>query len=79
MKVWVGIYEHKHGTDVNVFASEELVEAWSQAIADEYWEDFMGDDKKPESRSEMADRYWEVAGDAMPGEYFTSEPHEVQS
>ena len=39
MKVWVAIYEHEYGHDINVFDSPQKAEAWREEIAREYWDD----------------------------------------
>ena len=37
MKVFVAIYEHRHGTDINVFDSEAKALAWRVEIARDCW------------------------------------------
>ena len=36
--VWVAIYKHRHGTDVQVFKSEKGAYAWRTRIAKEWWQ-----------------------------------------
>lgn len=76
MIVYVALYEHKHGVDVSVFSSEAKAHEWSIEIAEEYWDDWM-DEQKPEDKDELASQYWEEVGDHHPGEYFSIYPKEV--
>ena len=39
MKVWVAIYEHRHGHDIRTFDDAQKAEAWREEIAREYWDD----------------------------------------
>lgn len=39
MKVWVAMYEHKYGTDVCVFSTEEKALAWRDEIGRDWWSD----------------------------------------
>lgn len=77
MKVYVAIYEHRHGTDVNVFDSEAKALAWRAEIARDCWKEFL-DEPMPEDEEEVCRVYWEVAGECMNhAEYFNIEEKEV--
>lgn len=65
--VWVTMYDHKHGTDIEVFESEASAEAYRQELADDWWDDFMEEDR-PTDPKEAADAYF-TAG-AKHGEFF---------
>jgi hypothetical protein len=76
MKVVVATYEHRHGTDMRVFATYELANAWRVEIADRYWlEQRTGD--KPSDRAAMADEFWNAAGEAG-SEFFNHDTHDVE-
>lgn len=57
-KVWVAVYDHRHGEDIRAFDSEDKCLEWRQEIADEWWDKEIGD-PRPVSLEELADRYWE--------------------
>jgi len=65
--VWVTMYDHKHGTDIDVFYSEEAAEAYRQGLADDWWDEAM-DEPKPADPKEAADAYF--AAGAKHGEFF---------
>lgn len=64
MKVYVTIYEHRHGVDTCVFATFAGAEAQRQSIAEEWWDHELGatgpgpSADKPEDLAELADDYW---------------------
>jgi hypothetical protein len=61
MKVFVGVYEHKHGRDIAVFATAEAAEASRVAIAEQWWEHEMSEGRrKPKTPKATADKYFEV-------------------
>lgn len=74
MKVYVGIYEHRHGNEVRVFDSYDKVEAWRQFIAEEYFEGEFRGVEKPETINEVTDYYW----DNIENEWFNIEITEVE-
>lgn len=77
MKVFVAVYEHRHGTDINVFDSEAKALAWRAEIARDCWKEFL-DEPMPEGEDEMCRVYWEVAGECMNhAEYFNIEEKEI--
>lgn len=80
MKVQVAIYEHRHGTDVRVFQTEEGVEKWRQAIAQEWWDGEMDHDMpEAEPPTVIADLYFNAMAErSSRGESFSSEEAEVQ-
>lgn len=79
MKVYVAVYEHRHGTDIQVFDSNEKAEEWQVQIAKEYWDEaFEGEDEPmPDDEAEMCEMYWCVRGESMTPEYFNIEEKEV--
>jgi len=69
MKVWVAVYEHRHGSDVRVFDDAQKAEAWREEIAEEYWSDLdLGD------LLFDADVYWDNVQD----ELFNYNEYEVE-
>lgn len=59
MKVFVTIYDHKHGTDVNVFSTKELATQHRIDIADEWWVMEYPNKPKPTDPEEMVDAYFD--------------------
>lgn len=57
----VAIYEHPHGMDVRVFASEDQALGWRTRIAQEWWSHAFDDDPPPadESGAEYFERMLE--------------------
>ncbi|WEX09169.1 hypothetical protein [Chelativorans sp. AA-79] len=47
-RVYVAIYEHRHGTDVRVFADEAQAMCWRTGLAKEWWSDAFEDDPPPD-------------------------------
>jgi hypothetical protein len=78
MKVFVAHYEHRHGDDIRVFATEEAAEKWRQAVADEWWEHEMEGDP-PSNPEELADEYFDRMGERYSdSEYFSVYEREVE-
>lgn len=76
MRVFVTVYEHRHGTDVYAFATAQRAELERQRIASEWWSDVFGDgEEMPDDPSEAADIYFDTVTD----EYFNVEECEVQA
>ena len=73
MKVVVATYEHRHGTDIQVFDSLEKAEAWREDLASLYWNDL---DEEPRPETFDADYYWDAMSD-YGGEWFNYEWYEV--
>jgi hypothetical protein len=76
MKVIVTNYEHRHGSDIAIYAKPEDAEAARQAVAEEWWDQEIGDIPKPDDPKEMADEYFENMNEL--GEYWTEETCQVQ-
>ena len=75
--VWVANYEHKHGNDLGVYATEAACIAARNALADTYWSDAFGDKEKPIN---YADEYFEHMEDmGSASEYFSYNEYEVIS
>jgi hypothetical protein len=79
MKVWLGIYEHKHGTDIAVYANQAGAEAWRLALAKEFWTD-RRDEETPDDPTFLDDEqinaaYW----DDNERERFSVEEHPVRT
>lgn len=77
MKVWLTKYEHKHGTDLSVYATEALALAAKATIAAQWWEQELVDEPYPEDPAEAAELYFEKMGERDNGEWFTIEEHDV--
>lgn len=74
--VWVAIYEHRHGTDVCVFNSEEAALAWRDSIAEDYWDYEIGNAiTKPESN--IGETYFDLMFGSPSSEYFRWYQHRV--
>lgn len=65
--VWVTMYDHKHGTDIEVFHTEEAAELFRQQLAAEWWDDEM-EGSMPTDPKEAADAYF--AAGQKHGEWF---------
>lgn len=74
-RVWVAIYEHRHGSDVHVFADERLARRWRTALAKEWWSDAFED--KPPPDEEIGDEYFERMQER--DEFFTMTVCEVEA
>lgn len=70
--VFVAIYEHRRGTDVNVFATEAGALAWKDELARDYWSSYC--EGEPPSEG-AGDAYFEAAGEYSYGEFFSLEEH----
>lgn len=78
MKVFVAIYEHKHGHDTQVFATEAGALQWQTRIAMEWWDNECSPTPRPADIQACADEYWQkMANEAR--EFFEVVEHEVQS
>ena len=73
--VFVAIYEHRHGIDVNVFATEAGAQAWKDDLAREYWSDYCEGDPPSEG---AGDAYFEAAGGYCDGEVFSIKERPIQ-
>lgn len=78
MKVIVAIWEHRYGRAVRVFRSEEDARQWRRDIADENWEEEIGE-QGPVDPETCADRYFEIMdGRADRGEWLSIEECDVE-
>lgn len=60
MKVFIGEYQHRHGSDLCAYATRELAEEGRQAIALKYWnQEIPTKITKPETPEAFADAYFE--------------------
>lgn len=76
MRVFVAEYQHKHGSDMRVFADESGAEKWRQELASEMWDENMTEANKPEDPAVMANQFWEDA--AMFEDFFGVASYEVE-
>ena len=60
--IWVGIYNHRFGTDVQLFSTEEKAKAWRTALAKEWWDDAFPDEERPDDDS-IGDEYFRLMMD----------------
>jgi hypothetical protein len=73
MKIWVTTVEHKHGTNVSAFTTEELARADLAAFAREWWNDTGLDDEPPTDDNEAIEDYF----DAVSDEFYSLESTEL--
>lgn len=69
MKVWVVVYDHEYGQDVNVFENEESAKACRERIARDWWDHEFPDEDMPATN--VADAYFEKILDSADPEYCT--------
>jgi hypothetical protein len=90
MKVWVAAYDHKHGTDIGVYESEEAAYANIAKMIrdygywDEAFEQIDGDTeimtpKPPADDHECVWEYFKVMGDQLESEWIDIDLREVQT
>lgn len=60
-KVWVAVYNHRHGEDIRAFDACLKAMKWREEIADEWWDKEIGTER-PVAIEELADDYWEEMG-----------------
>ena len=75
--VYVAIYEHRHGTDVAVYRTEESARKWANELARDYWSDFYGDDPMP--KENIAEAYFNNMGNIGGDEWFTIEKRDIEA
>jgi hypothetical protein len=73
--VHVAIYEHRHGTDVRVFAAEDQAMCWRTGLAKEWWSDAFDDDPPPDDR--IGEEYFERMLER--DEYFSTRPRHIET
>jgi hypothetical protein len=78
-KVFVATYEHRHGEDQRVFATEAQADAWKNALGTEYWAEELSDKPLPADASTIGTEYFNAMSDASRPEYFNVEALEVES
>jgi hypothetical protein len=78
-KVIVATYEHRHGEDQRVFATEAQAEAWKNALGTEYWPEELYDEPLPADASMIGTEYFNAMSDSGRPEYFRVEVLEVES
>lgn len=64
--IWLGVYEHRHGTDIAAYSSEAAADAAREALAREQWEHELPDDPMP--GTDVADAYFDLMAER--GEWF---------
>ena len=74
-KIFVAIYEHRHGSDVCAFATEAAALAWRRQIADQWWTKEFGDKPRPPQEEDLGEVYFEKIDD----EFFAVHPTEVET
>jgi hypothetical protein len=62
---FVAVYEHRRGTDVSVFTSQDKAYGWRKSLASDYWEAEFDGPRPPDD--EIGDAYFERISD----EYFS--------
>src|SRR5262249_35201749 len=75
--VWIATYEHKHGKDVRVFASQAAAEAWKQELATEWWDHEM-EEEMPRDRVDAAETYF-GSGTSVHGETFDLGEYQIET
>ena len=79
MHVYVANYEHRHGSEMLVFANADAAEQWRRELAKEYWKDSFGEEPMPDDPEQVADDYFERMGTLYSrGEWFTTMKCEVE-
>lgn len=73
-KVFVAIYEHKHGHDTCVFRTAQGAQAWKDQLASDWWEDAFADEEPPSEN--IGDEYFRRMTE-IGGEYFDVEEHTI--
>jgi hypothetical protein len=73
--IWTGNYEHRHGNDLSVYATEEAAQAGRDRVAEEQWENEGVPLPKPET--DIGDAYFDYMERRERGEWFHIEKHEM--
>lgn len=81
-RVIVARYEHAHGEDVRMFASDDGAEAWRQEIARQWSADWYSNktdgEKLPDDPAARADAYFDLMSERG-SEFFNTESFEVEA
>jgi hypothetical protein len=78
--IWVAVYDHRFGQDIEAYGTEAEAELERQGIAGGNWDnEFNTDVPKPDDPEELADAYFEMMGERGDGhsESFTIEKKEI--
>lgn len=67
--VFVAVYNHRYGNDVRVFTTEDKALAWRTAIAQEWWEEELRDEPKPDDAT-IGEEYFNALSDRCDEESF---------
>jgi hypothetical protein len=59
--IWLGVYEHRHGTDISAYATEAAAQAGREALAREMWEDELPDEPMP--AADVAGAYFDLVSE----------------
>ena len=78
MTVWVVLINHKYGTDVDVFKTEDEALAGLDAYVQQEWTDYCKDVAKPAEASERIELYFHRAGEQSVPEYYELSEKEVR-
>ncbi len=73
--VFVAIYEHRHGTDVGVFATEAGAQTWKDELTREYWSEYC--EGEPRQRGQVMPTSM-LPGKYSDGEFFSLEKCLIQ-
>jgi hypothetical protein len=73
-KIFVTIWDHRHGIDVGAYSTYERAVEEMNRIGEEWWADSVGG---PKPEKDIGERYFEAMGDVSPGEYFSINEVEV--
>lgn len=78
--VWVFVWEHTHGTEAEVFMSEESAQAWRQSAASASWAEEIGPSvERPTDRAVLADLYFKIVGEReIEPQYCAIYPRRIQ-
>lgn len=75
LPIWIVRYSHRHGTDINVFLTPDEAYRGIKQILDDYWDEEMGGDPRPENIEEALSQY----NDQAHGEYIDLEESRIRS
>jgi hypothetical protein len=79
--VWVLAIDHRHGTDITAYGSEEAARSALAAYVDQWWEELADRDagtlEPPDDRDEMIDNYFEAAAEWSEPESYRLESNRV--
>ena len=61
--IWLGVYEHRHGTDIAAYATEAAAEAGREVLACGQWENELPDEPMP--ATDVADAYFDLMAERV--------------